>query len=102
MAGDLTKIAEESAHTSLELWQSWLRLRPSRWDPEKRKLLSEYVSLLQMIAGGDGYDEGVGRRVFRRYYTLFPKVATHFALLGGNLPLGPRRVFRSRRDSSTY
>lgn len=75
LAGDLTKIAEESSHTSLELWQSWLRLWPSRWTPEKRKLLSEYVSLLQMIAGGDRYDEGAGRRVFRRYYTLFPKVA---------------------------
>jgi very-short-patch-repair endonuclease len=75
LAGDLTRIAEESAHTSLELWQSWLRLRPSRWTPEKRRLLSEYVSLLQMIAGGDGYNEGAGRRVFRRYYSLFPKVA---------------------------
>jgi very-short-patch-repair endonuclease len=57
------------------LWQSWLRLWPSRWDPERRKLLSEYVSLLQMIASGDRYDEGAGRRVFRRYYSLFPKVA---------------------------
>ena len=75
LARDLTGIAEESAHTSLELWQAWLRLWPSRWTPERRKLLSEYVSLLQMIAGGDGYDEGAGRRVFRRYYSLFPKVA---------------------------
>jgi very-short-patch-repair endonuclease len=75
LARDLTQIAEESAHTSLELWQSWLRLRPTRWTPDKRKLLSEYVSLLQMIAGGDGYGEGAGRRVFRRYYSLFPKVA---------------------------
>ena len=75
LARDLTKIAEESAHTSLELWQQWLRLRPTRWSPEKRKLLSEYVSLLQMIVGGDGYGEGAGRRVFRRYYSLFPKVA---------------------------
>ena len=75
LACDLTRIAEESAHTSLELWQSWLRLWPRRWNPERRKLLSEYVSLLQMIAGGDRYDEGAGRRVFRRYYSLFPKVA---------------------------
>jgi very-short-patch-repair endonuclease len=75
LARDLTGIAEESAHTSLELWHSWLSLRPSRWTPERRKLLSEYVSLLQMIAGGDGYGEGAGRRVFRRYYSLFPKVA---------------------------
>jgi very-short-patch-repair endonuclease len=75
LACELTRIAEESAHNSLELWQCWLRLQPSRWSPELRRLLSEYVSLLGMIAGGDRYDEGAGRRVFRRYYSLFPKVA---------------------------
>jgi len=75
LARDLSRIALESAHNSLELWRSWLRLWPGRWNPEQRKLLSEYVSLLQMIASGDRYDEGAGRRVFRRYYSLFPKVA---------------------------
>ena len=74
LARELTRIADESAHNSVELWQSWLRLRPGRWKPEQRKLLGEYVSLLQMIAGGDRYDEGAGRKVFRRYYSLFPKV----------------------------
>ena len=74
LACDLTRIAEESAHNSLELWQCWLRLWPSRWNPERRKLLSEYVSLLQIIAGGDRYDEQAGKRVFRRYYSVFPKV----------------------------
>ena len=72
---NLTRIAEESAQNSLELWQCWLRLWPSRWDPEQRKLLSEYVSLLQMISSGDRYEEGAGKRVFRRYYSVFPKVA---------------------------
>ncbi len=74
LAQELTRIAEESAHNSLELWRRWLKLWPSRWNPEQRKLLSEYVSLLQMIASGDRFDEGAGRKVFRRYYTLFPKV----------------------------
>jgi very-short-patch-repair endonuclease len=74
LACDLTRISEGSAHNSLELWRCWLRLWPSRWDPQRRKLLSEYVSLLQMISSGDRYDEGAGRRVFRRYYSLFPKV----------------------------
>ena len=27
-----------------------------------------------MIASGDRYDDGSGRKVFRRYYSLFPKV----------------------------
>ena len=75
LARELTRLADESAHNSLELWRSWLRLRPGRWSPDERKLLGEYVSLLQMIAGGDRYDEGAGRKVFRRYYSLFPKVA---------------------------
>jgi very-short-patch-repair endonuclease len=75
LAGRLTRIADQSARNSLELWQTWLRLRPSRWAPEQRRLLSEYVSLLQMLSGGDRYDEGAGRGVFRRYYSLFPQVA---------------------------
>jgi very-short-patch-repair endonuclease len=74
LAFELTRLAEESAHNSLELWQCWLRLWPSRWNPETRKLLSEYVSLLQMVASGDRHEEGAGKRVFRRYYSLFPKV----------------------------
>jgi very-short-patch-repair endonuclease len=74
LARDLTRIAEESAGNSLELWRRWVRMWPSRWDPGQRKVLSEYVSLLQMIASGDRYDEGAGKRVFRRYYNLFPRV----------------------------
>jgi very-short-patch-repair endonuclease len=74
LACELTRIAEDSAQNSLELWRRWLRLWPSRWNLEDRKALGEYVSLLQMITGGDGYGEGAGRKVFRRYYTVFPKV----------------------------
>ena len=75
LARELTRIAEESAHNSLELWQCWLRLRPSRWNPEQRKLLSEYV----VAAADDRRRRPLrgrrGRKVFRRYYSLFPKVA---------------------------
>jgi very-short-patch-repair endonuclease len=97
LARELTRIAEESAHNSVETWRSWLRLRPSRWTPEQRRLLSEYVSLLQMIAGGDRYDEGAGRKVFRRYYSVFPKVAKILPCWAvtslsarGRLPFEPR------------
>jgi very-short-patch-repair endonuclease len=74
LARELTRIAEESAHSSLDLWRRWLRLWPSRWNPEQRKLLSEYVSLLQMVATGERYDQAAGKKVFRRYYSLFPRV----------------------------
>ncbi len=74
LAHELSCIAEESAQSSLELWQTWLKMWPGRWKPAERKLLGEYVALLQMIAGGDRYEEGAGTRVFQRYYNLFPKV----------------------------
>jgi very-short-patch-repair endonuclease len=73
LSQELMRIASGSAGSSRELWQSWLELWPSRWNPETRRLLSEYVSLLQMIAGG-GSEQPAGQRVFRRYYSLFPKV----------------------------
>jgi very-short-patch-repair endonuclease len=74
LATELTRIAEASAQNALDLWHCWLRIRPSRWSLEQRKTLSEYVALLQMIAGGEQHDGGSGRRVFRRYYQVFPKV----------------------------
>jgi len=74
LARDMNRMAVESAGNSRELWQAWLQLCPSRWVPETRRLLSEYVSLLQIIASGGG-EQPAGQRVFRRYYSLFPKVA---------------------------
>jgi very-short-patch-repair endonuclease len=74
LARELTRIADESAHNSLELWRRWLRLWPSRWNRDQRKLLSEFVSLFQMIGTGDRHDQIAGKRVFRRYYSLFPEV----------------------------
>ncbi len=74
LARELTRIAGESARNSLELWQRWLRLLPGRWNPAKRKMLSEYVSLLQMISTGDRHEEAAAKKIFRRYYCLFPKI----------------------------
>jgi very-short-patch-repair endonuclease len=95
LAGELTRIAEESARNSIELWQCWLRLRPARWNLEERKLLGEYVALLQIIAGGMRGEE-TGSKVFRRYYSLFPKVvkllpcwAVTSLSARGRLPLEP-------------
>lgn len=74
LAQDLARISSESAHNSLELWRRWLRLWPSRWNREQRALLSEFVSLFQMIGTGDRHDQIAGKRVFRRYYSLFPEI----------------------------
>ena len=75
----------------------WLRLRPSRWDPEQRKLLSEYVSLLQMIASGDRYEEGAGQArippllhaCFRKVAKILPCWAVTSLSARGRLPFEP-------------
>lgn len=51
LAQELSRVAEESARASLELWNRWLRVRPARWNPAQRKTLSEFVALLQMVTG---------------------------------------------------
>jgi len=96
LAAGLSRIAAESSANSLELWQRWLRLWPSRWRPEERRLLSEYISLLQMIASGEHFDEGGGRKVFHRFYSLFPKILKMLPCWGvttlsarGRLPFEP-------------
>ncbi len=94
LARELTRLAEESARTSLELWNRWLRVRPAKWSAEQRKTLSEFVALLQMIAGPSR--EEAGRKVFRRSFTIFPEVANLLPCWAvtslsarGRLPLEP-------------
>jgi very-short-patch-repair endonuclease len=59
---------------SAELWRKWMETRPARWTRPQRQLLSEYASLLQMVASGEHADEGSGKRVLRRFYRIFPEV----------------------------
>lgn len=65
---------EEIADVSEALWNSWLRLQPGRMTPEDRRLLGEYVSLLQLIVAANEEGRRLGREVFARYYSLFPKI----------------------------
>ncbi|MCG3147732.1 MAG: ATP-dependent RecD-like DNA helicase [Verrucomicrobiae bacterium] len=64
----------ELADASEALWRSWLRLQPKRLTQEDRRLLREYASLLQMIVSSNESGAHLGREVFARYYSLFPKI----------------------------
>jgi len=69
------RLIQELSNNSVELWNYWLRLQPSRMTPDEKTLLGEYTSLLQMIVSANENDERLDRQVFRRYYRLFPKIA---------------------------
>lgn len=67
-------LIDDLAEASETLWRSWLRLQPKRLSQEDRRLLREYASLLQMIISSNESGEKLGREVFARYYSLFPKI----------------------------
>lgn len=67
-------LIDELSEASETLWRSWLRLQPKRLSQEDRRLLREYASLLQMIVSSNESGEKLGREVFARYYSLFPKI----------------------------
>jgi very-short-patch-repair endonuclease len=75
IAAQRNELQSQIAENSSELWSHWLRLQPSRLSRKERETLSEYTSLLQMIVEANNEDESVGKKVFAKYYDLFPKVA---------------------------
>jgi len=69
-------LTEDLATNSENLWNTWLRLQPSRMTAQQRKLLGDYSSLLQMIVSANDQNQRLGSDVFRRYYKLFPQIAS--------------------------
>lgn len=90
-------LVEQLARNSSELWKLWLRLQPGRLTPAERKILSDYSSLVQLMAGSR--DEGgtrLSKQVDDRYHELFPRVTRTLSCWAvtslsarGRLPLQP-------------
>jgi len=70
------RLTDELAANSEALWEAWLRLQPSRLTSEQRRLLGDYSALLQMIVSANEQGRRLGRKIFRRYYELFPKITS--------------------------
>jgi very-short-patch-repair endonuclease len=68
------RLIQELSENSVELWNYWLRLQPSRMTSDEKTVLGEYTSLLQMIISANENEDSLDRKVFRRYYRLFPKI----------------------------
>jgi very-short-patch-repair endonuclease len=69
------RVTEALAENSALLWQTWLRLQPSRMGPAQRELLYDYGAVLQMIVSAD-QNRQPGRDVFRRYHQLVPQITS--------------------------
>ena len=71
---DRFQLVKAMAENAEKLWQSWLRLQPSRLNISDRQMLNKYNSVLKMVidAGPEGK---LGNQVRQQYYDLFPKIA---------------------------
>ncbi len=70
------ELTADLSENSESLWRSWLRLQPSRLGAEQRKLLGDYSALLQMMVSANDQKHRLGREVFQRYNSLYPRITS--------------------------
>jgi very-short-patch-repair endonuclease len=67
-------LVDELSDNSEDLWQTWLKLRPKRLTKEDKNLLSQYVSLLQLIMASTEERHTANKKIFAKYYDILPKI----------------------------
>lgn len=70
------ELIDELSEISQRVWERWLNLQPNRLSRNDRKILGDYTALLKMIVSARDDGSNIDSKVFRRYYDLFPKVAS--------------------------
>ena len=60
--------------TAAQLWSAWLQLLPERIHGEARSVLSQFASVLKMLAGLGANDAGNGQ-LFAQFYELSEKAS---------------------------
>jgi very-short-patch-repair endonuclease len=73
VGGEWANLTAELVATSRLLWETWLRLRPSRVGPEQRKLFGDFSAVVHIIVSGDRTDPA-RREALRRYHQLFQQI----------------------------
>jgi very-short-patch-repair endonuclease len=68
-------LIKELSALSARLWDSWLRLQPTRITQAQRQLIGNYTALLEMITGAAANGGNLNAGIFAQYYRLFPQIA---------------------------
>ena len=81
---------------SARLWDAWLRIQPAELSAEARRLLAEYVSVLQLLVAGQGEEGQASTQVWGRYYKASQEVVSVLSCWAvtslsakGRIPLEP-------------
>ena len=70
------QLLDKLASNSDQLWRSWLKVAPTKLNQEDRQLLSQYISIIQMLI--DSGRNRPNKQVWSQYFSLFPKVSKFF------------------------
>jgi very-short-patch-repair endonuclease len=68
--------ADQVVSNSVDLWNYWLQLLPIRMSQEDRKIIGDYVAVLNLIVTAETSNQRVEGKVWAKYYSFLPKI-TH-------------------------
>lgn len=71
---DENSIAEQISENSNKLWNLWLQLLPKRLSRDERKLIGDYITILDLIIQSDKDNQKTDKSVWARYYKLLPQI----------------------------
>ncbi len=67
---------DQIVSNSLELWNCWLQLMPKKMSEKDRKVIGDYVAVLNLIVAAETTNKAIDRHVWSKYYSFLPQI-TH-------------------------
>lgn len=67
-------INDELVENSVSLWNYWLQLLPNKLTQEDRRVIADYVAVLNLIVSSENSKHQIDRSVWARYYGFLPKI----------------------------
>jgi superfamily I DNA and/or RNA helicase/very-short-patch-repair endonuclease len=68
------ELKQSISDNSLRFWQLWLELLPNRLNEGERKLIGDYITVLELIVKSDEEKRFVNKGVWAKYYKLLPQI----------------------------
>ncbi|NVN96641.1 AAA family ATPase [Candidatus Nomurabacteria bacterium] len=67
-------IVEQISENSNKLWNLWLQLLPGRLSRDERKLIGDYITVLDLIIQSEKENQKTRKSVWVKYYDLLPRI----------------------------
>lgn len=66
---------DQVVSNSLDLWNYWLQLLPNRMTQNDRRVIGDYVAVLNLIIAAQEKNQQPDRGVWSKYYSFLPKIS---------------------------